>query len=165
MLQLNPPIPVVTPKGKALAYGWIDNGIEHDLQWICCQDSTGEWWTWRNQLVRAQINITLDRDYISPFYDPQDVAFDKASKPVSQQSSDEEKHSWVNRIKSDPMIPWNAWSDYLPDEGRFYFKTRRSEIIFLGILRTNHLNVMEIKLDARYRLGQHGMIEGWKPYD
>jgi len=75
MLQLDPPIPVVTPKGKALAYGWIDNGVEHDLQWICAQDSTGEWWTWRNQQVRAQINITHGRDHISPFYDPADVAF------------------------------------------------------------------------------------------
>ena len=104
MLQLDPPIPVVTPKGKALAYGWIDNGVEHDLQWICAQDSTGEWWTWRNQQVRAQINITHGRDHISPFYDPADVAFKgyscyapnvpispEDSKPVSQQLSGQGK--------------------------------------------------------------------------
>ena len=158
IIQLSPTIPVITPRGKALTIGWIDYGIEHDLMWICIQDSTGECWTWKNQLVRAQINITHGRDYLSPFYHPSEVA-------LNQQDSNEEKYSWTCRIKPDPMIPWNAWCDYLPEEGKFYFKTRRSEIIFLGILKTNHLKVIEIKFDARYRLQEHGMIEGWKPYD
>jgi len=104
MLQLDPPIPVVSPKGNALAYGWIDNGIEHDLQWICCQDSTGEWWTWKNPEIRAQKNITHGRDYISPFYDPSHVAFKgysayapdtpitpEESKPASHQLSGQGK--------------------------------------------------------------------------
>lgn len=75
--QLNSPIPVITPKGKALAFFIIDYGIEHDLQWICIQDGTGESWTWANPLIRAQKNITQGRDYISPFYEPDDVAFTK----------------------------------------------------------------------------------------
>lgn len=75
ILQLNPPIPVITPKGWALAHMVIDNGIEHDLQWVCFQNRHGECWTWRNQDIRAQKNITQGRDYISPFYNPDDVAF------------------------------------------------------------------------------------------
>ena len=75
--QLNPPLPVITPKGKALAHVVIDMGIEHDLQWICFQDATGECWTWSNPQIRAQINITLGRYYISPFYHPSEVAFKK----------------------------------------------------------------------------------------
>lgn len=73
--QLNPPIPVNTPKGPALAHFLIDYGIEHDFHWVCFQDTNGECWTWRNQELRAQKNITHGRDYISPFYNPQDVAF------------------------------------------------------------------------------------------
>ena len=60
MLQLNPPIPVTTPRGKALAHVLIDYGPEHDLIWTCFQDD-GEIWCWRNQDVRAQTNITFDR--------------------------------------------------------------------------------------------------------
>lgn len=75
--QLNPPIPVITPKGKAIAHAMIDYGMESDLQWVCFQDGTGECWTWRNPQVRAQLNITQGRDHISTFYNPDDVAFKK----------------------------------------------------------------------------------------
>ena len=60
MLQLNPPIPVTTPRGKALAQVLIDYGAEHDIIWLCFQDD-GECWCWRNQDIRAQTNITFDR--------------------------------------------------------------------------------------------------------
>jgi len=61
MLQLNPPIPVVTLKGKGLAHVIIDYGPEHDLMWVVFQDITGECWTWRNADIRAQENYTFDR--------------------------------------------------------------------------------------------------------
>lgn len=60
MLQLNPPLPVVTPKGNALAHVLIDMGAEHDLLWVCFQDN-GECWTWNNKEIRAQQNITMGR--------------------------------------------------------------------------------------------------------
>jgi hypothetical protein len=34
LTQLDPPIPVVTPKGKGLAHVLIDYGAEHDLIWM-----------------------------------------------------------------------------------------------------------------------------------
>lgn len=61
MLQLDPPLPVETPKGKALAHVMIDPGVEHDLLWVCFQDD-GECWTWRNPEIRAQKNITMGRN-------------------------------------------------------------------------------------------------------
>jgi hypothetical protein len=61
MLQLDPPIPVVTPKGKGLAWFLIDPSVEHHLQWVVAQDDTGEIWTWQNPDVRAQKNITMGR--------------------------------------------------------------------------------------------------------
>ena len=60
MLQLNPPLPVVTPKGKAMAHILIDYGPEHDLIWTCFQ-LDGEIWCWRNQDVRAEKNTTFNR--------------------------------------------------------------------------------------------------------
>jgi hypothetical protein len=60
LLQLNPPIPVVTPKGKALAQVLIDYGPEHDLMWTVFQDN-GECWTWNNKEIRAETNQTFGR--------------------------------------------------------------------------------------------------------
>ena len=61
LTQLNPPLPLITPKGKAWAHIVIDYGREHDLLWVCFQDETGECWTWGNRDVRIQENITMGR--------------------------------------------------------------------------------------------------------
>ena len=61
MKQLSPPIPVDTPKGKALCIGWIDYGPEHHLIWICFQNDTRECWCWNNPDIRAQSNPTMGR--------------------------------------------------------------------------------------------------------
>jgi hypothetical protein len=60
MIQLNPPIPVTTPNGNALAHVLIDYGPEYDLMWVCFEDNK-ECWTWRNQDIKAQTNITFGR--------------------------------------------------------------------------------------------------------
>lgn len=61
LLQLNPPIPLETPRGSALAHVLIDYGPEYNLMWVCFGDDDGQCWTWPNNKVRAQKNITLDR--------------------------------------------------------------------------------------------------------
>lgn len=61
LTQLNPPLPLITPKGKAWAHIVIDYGQEHDLLWVCFQDETGECWTWNNRDIRIQENITMGR--------------------------------------------------------------------------------------------------------
>jgi len=61
LTQLNPPLPVETPKGKAVAHFIIDYGPEHDLMWVTFVDATGECWTWPNPKIRAQKNITMGR--------------------------------------------------------------------------------------------------------
>jgi hypothetical protein len=60
MLQLNPPLPVTTPRGDALAHVLIDYGAEHDLLWVTFQDN-GQCWTWRNSEIRAVKNVTMGR--------------------------------------------------------------------------------------------------------
>ena len=61
ILQLNPPLPLMTPKGKAWCHAVIDYGQEHDLQWVCFIDATGECWTYANPEITIQNNITLGR--------------------------------------------------------------------------------------------------------
>lgn len=140
MLQLNPPIPVVTPKGKALAIAWIDYGIEHDLMWVCLNDSNGECWTWKTPEIRAQINITQQRDYISPFYDPEDVSFNKDSKTASQQSDEEGvlAYEWEGKVILSNDVRWTPWSHSMPGEGKFLFKDYNGKI-FEGEHRASKL--------------------------
>ena len=63
--QLNPPIPLMTPKGRAVAHFIIDYGIENELMWVCFQDETSECWTWENAYIRARVNTTIGRTEMS----------------------------------------------------------------------------------------------------
>lgn len=61
IFQLNPPLPISTPKGNGVAWLVINEGVEHNLQWVVAIDTTGEVWTFDNTKVRAQKNITMGR--------------------------------------------------------------------------------------------------------
>jgi hypothetical protein len=61
MQQLNPPLPMNTPKGEGFAHFLIDYGPESDLYWTVFITATGEIWTFANREVRASKNITLGR--------------------------------------------------------------------------------------------------------
>lgn len=58
-LQLNPPLPVETPRGKAMAHAMIDYGPEMHLLWVCFLDESRECWTVRNDEVRLQKNESM----------------------------------------------------------------------------------------------------------
>jgi hypothetical protein len=62
ILQLNPPIPLETPKGKAIAHFLLDYGLEFDLMWVCFNDSDGQCWTWSNRDITIQKNLTIHRN-------------------------------------------------------------------------------------------------------
>ena len=61
ILQLNPPIPMNSPKGQGLAILLTDYGCEYDHMWTIAIDSTGELWTFANRELRMQKNITMGR--------------------------------------------------------------------------------------------------------
>jgi len=61
MLQLDPQIPVATPKGNGQAIGWLDYSQEHHMLWIVAQDTTGEVWIWANSEIRLRDNPTAGR--------------------------------------------------------------------------------------------------------
>jgi hypothetical protein len=65
ILQLNPPLPVLTPKGAGVAHFLIDYSAEFNLMWTVFLDDTGECWTFDNQQIRACKNATLGRHAIS----------------------------------------------------------------------------------------------------
>jgi hypothetical protein len=61
MIQLNPPLPLETPKGKGYAHFLIDYSQEHHLMWVVFIDETGECWTFQNPEIRLQTNDTMGR--------------------------------------------------------------------------------------------------------
>jgi hypothetical protein len=63
--RVDPPIPLMTPKGRGVAHFLIDYGMENDLMWVVFQDDTGECWTWENSQIRARVNKTIGREKVS----------------------------------------------------------------------------------------------------
>ena len=61
LTQLNPPLPLKTPKGDGIAHLVIDYGPEHDLLWVVFLDADGACWTVPNQEVRMGANWTMGR--------------------------------------------------------------------------------------------------------
>jgi hypothetical protein len=61
LTQLNPPLPVETPKGRGYAVAVIDYGIEHSLLWVTALDASGEVWCVPNSEVRMQPNWSAGR--------------------------------------------------------------------------------------------------------
>jgi hypothetical protein len=61
LTQLQPTIPLLTPKGKGFAHFVIDYSQEHDLLWVVFLDETGECWTFSNADIRLQPNFSLTR--------------------------------------------------------------------------------------------------------
>jgi hypothetical protein len=59
LTQLQTPIPLATPKGKAWAVAIIDYGPQWDLQWVTFVHATGECWTFRNSQIRQEQNFTF----------------------------------------------------------------------------------------------------------
>ena len=64
--QLDPPLPMETPKGPALAHFLIDYRPESHLMWVCFLDENGQCWTVPNPEVRMQKNWSLQRRYSKP---------------------------------------------------------------------------------------------------
>ena len=73
IVQLNPPIPLETPKGKGFAHFLLDYSQEHDLCWVTFLDESGECWTFRNSEIRIQHNITMGRRPQAPSQRPRNV--------------------------------------------------------------------------------------------
>lgn len=59
MLQLNPALPLDTPKGPAYAHMAIDYGQDHYVLFVCFLQETGECWVFPNRDVKAQPNMTM----------------------------------------------------------------------------------------------------------
>lgn len=98
ILQLNPAIPVTTPKGPGLAHFMIDYGIESHIYWVVFLDKNGECWTYANPEIRAHKNITQGRDHVFPFYKPEDVSIKE--KPPENCAVSED--AWIDSQEKEP---------------------------------------------------------------
>jgi hypothetical protein len=59
--QLNPPLPLHTPKGDGLAHFVIDYGPESDLLWVVFMNEDGACWSVPNPDVRMKFNWSMGR--------------------------------------------------------------------------------------------------------
>jgi hypothetical protein len=59
--QLNPPVPMETPKGGGWAHFVIDYGPESALLWVVFMDADGACWTVPNAEARMSFNWTMGR--------------------------------------------------------------------------------------------------------
>lgn len=59
--QLNPPLPLITPKGPGWAHAVIDYSQEHHLVWVVFLDDGGECWCVPNREVRLASNWSFGR--------------------------------------------------------------------------------------------------------
>ena len=65
ILQLDPPIPLETKKGRGMAHLVIDYGTEYSLLFVTFINETGECWILRNTEIRLCNNLTFGRDKTS----------------------------------------------------------------------------------------------------
>jgi len=61
IVQLNPCLPLNTPKGKGWAHLLIDYSQEHNLLWVVFLEDTGECWTFPNSEIRLESNYSLNK--------------------------------------------------------------------------------------------------------
>ncbi len=61
LVQLNPPLPMTTPRGAGLAHFLIDYGPEAHLLWVVFMDEDGACWSVPNPEVRMANNWSLGR--------------------------------------------------------------------------------------------------------
>jgi len=61
IVQLDPPLPLDTSKGRGWAHALIDYSQEHDLLWVVFLNQGGECWTIPNSDIRIDINLSLKR--------------------------------------------------------------------------------------------------------
>jgi hypothetical protein len=87
LTQLNPPLPMHTPKGDGLAHFVIDYGPEADLLWVVFMDADGACWSVPNPEVRLQFNWSMGRrkpqasDAVEPTPARVHRAFPRAAEP------------------------------------------------------------------------------------
>jgi len=80
ILQLNPPLPLTTPRGKGWAHFLLDYSQEHDLLWVVFLNQGGECWTFPNSDIRMDTNFSLGR------YDTSTDSLGIFSRDLSRQS-------------------------------------------------------------------------------
>ena len=61
IVQLDPPLPMTTPKGSGLAHFLIDYGAETHLMWVVFLDADGSCWTVPNPEIRMAPNWSMGR--------------------------------------------------------------------------------------------------------
>lgn len=84
LTQLNPTIPLRSPKASGEAIAVIDYSIEHDLMWVIVDDETGQVWTVPNSEVRAYKNYSAGRNNVDVIPSQQAQGQAELARPSDQ---------------------------------------------------------------------------------
>jgi hypothetical protein len=88
LLRLEPPIPLQTPFGEAVAHIYSDGGLESECFWVCfCEN--GAIMEFANSEVRACRNFTVGRD--------------NPDRPARSRLFAPQKHQGKKRKRSSPQ--------------------------------------------------------------
>ena len=139
MTQLNPPLPLHTPKGRALAVALIDYGPQWDLQWVTFLNDNGECCTFRNSQIRQERNHTFDFSKPSEISNPTDIGEKKPEAPIRppetvtpqikepndrgeptrKQAASIRQQALLKAILNQPLRPISEHEKMLPEFDRF----------------------------------------------
>lgn len=67
VIRHDPPLMLATPIGDAECDYELDHGVDHPSRYHCWICATGESWTFLQQEVRRNTNITEGRTRLTPF--------------------------------------------------------------------------------------------------
>jgi hypothetical protein len=115
-VQLNPTIPLDTPKGPGYAHFVIDYSQEHHLMWGVFLDDGGACWIFENPEVRLRANPTLGRggNTTDKFFIVSGVQY-----RIARISDADMTVLYVNHHKKHEEVPFGYPLYYSPD-GRYY---------------------------------------------
>lgn len=97
LTQLQTPLPLTTPKGKAWAVAIIDYGPHWDLLWVTFIHDSGECWTFNNSEIRQEKNFTFGIYNQSPIHPvPRHMEEEKIERTELMRSVVAQAHKKVN---------------------------------------------------------------------
>ena len=100
MIQLNPPIPLETSKGRGFAYFLMDYGKDYDVLWGVFIDKNKECWWVPNPEVRLIANWSFDHRTPHPILKEQKVCVAQTAKRRRRQKKQDKRFKQKSSVTS-----------------------------------------------------------------
>lgn len=184
ILQLDPPIPVVTPRGKGLCHFVIDYGPEAQIFLTVFLDESREIWTYASRECRARENITMGRPPVNDVLrDAPGTAPDEWLKNLAELQIPEPRpvtvpcnfsapilmtdveRFWYSQIECDKTWSFDISTD--PETGADIWRVLKPSGEILGGASTAVMAMKEAVLRVRYgkKYQPYSADPGYMPVD